>query len=231
MDKKPLIVVSICAVVLLLLGSLSTVVGYQSVQTSQQNFIKERINQRELLFQTIVDIANNKEIQRIILKSQMSRGIFPTSEFPVVTKNQIRQMYFLGLILSKFIGKSRIQPLVGKYQFNNQEIQTELSSVIEKDTTLNAEITKLKDSECDCENENTTDMTYPIICTTIILVTIALSAPWAFFYYILFNILKNPVLKILSSTIALIIEFIATFIFVFFGFLFQCFDIPYPYQI
>jgi len=32
MDKRPLIVVSICAVVLLVLGSLSTVVGYQTVR-------------------------------------------------------------------------------------------------------------------------------------------------------------------------------------------------------
>jgi len=104
-DKKPLIGVSICAVVLLVLGSLSNVVGYQTVQSSNQSVIKERINQRELLFQTIVDIANNKEIQRIILKSQMSRGIFPTSEFPVVTKNQLKMMYFLGLILSKVISK------------------------------------------------------------------------------------------------------------------------------
>ena len=123
MDKKPLIVVSICAVVLLVLGSLSNVVGYQSVQTSQQSAIKERINQRELLFQTIVDIANNKEIQRIILKSQMSRGVFPTSEFPVVTKNQLKMMYFLGLILSKVISKSMIQSVVGRYQFNNQVMQ------------------------------------------------------------------------------------------------------------
>ncbi|MBN1861924.1 MAG: hypothetical protein JW840_10765, partial [Candidatus Thermoplasmatota archaeon] len=102
MDKRPLIGVSLCAVVLLVLGSLSNVVGYQTVQRSQQNLIKERINQRELLFQTIVDIANNKEIQRIILKSQMSRGIFPPSEIPVITKNQLRQMYLLGLMLSKF---------------------------------------------------------------------------------------------------------------------------------
>jgi len=169
MDKKPLIVVSICAVVLLMLGSLSNVVGYQSVQTSQQNIIKERINQRELLFQTIVDIANNKEIQRIILKSQMSRGIFPTSEIPVLTKNQIRQMYFLGLILSKVISKSRIQSVIGKYQFNNQEMQKELSAIIEKDTTLNSEITLLKDSECDCENEKEKNWNFPIICNILAL--------------------------------------------------------------
>src|SRR4030043_1810240 len=107
MDKKPLIVISICAVVFLVLGSLSTVVGYQSVQTSQQNLIKERIKQKELLFQTIVNIANNKEIQRVILKSQMSRGEFPTSNIPVLTKNQLKQMFFIGLLLSKIISISK----------------------------------------------------------------------------------------------------------------------------
>ena len=168
MDKKHLIGVSICAVVLLVLGSLSNVVGYQSVQTSQQNIIKERINQRELLFKTIVDIANNKEIQRIILKSQINRGIFPTPEFPVLTKNQLKQMYLIGLILSKVISKSRIQSMIGKYQSNNQEIQKEISTVIKKDTTLNSEIIQLKDSDCDCESKDTTQWDFRVICTLIL---------------------------------------------------------------
>ena len=156
--------VSFCAVVLLFLGSLSTVVGYQTVQTSQQNLIKERINQKDLLFQTIVDIANNKEIQRIILKFQMGRGIFPTSEFPVVTKNQIKMMYFIGLVLSKVISKSRIQSMVQQYQFNNQEMQKEISAVIEKDTIINSEITQLQNSECDCENQSASEWRFPVIC-------------------------------------------------------------------
>jgi len=164
MNKKPLIMVSFCAVVLLFLGSLSTVVGYQTVQTSQQNLIKERINQKDLLFQTIVDIANNKEIQRIILKFQMGRGIFPTSEFPVVTKNQIKMMYFIGLVLSKVISKSRIQSMIQQYQFNNQEMQKEISAVIEKDTIINSEITQLQNSECDCENQSASEWRFPVIC-------------------------------------------------------------------
>jgi len=164
MNKKPLIMVSFCAVVLLFLGSLSNVVGYQTVQTSQQNLIKERINQKDLLFQTIVDIANNKEIQRIILKFQMGRGIFPTSEFPVVTKNQIKMMYFIGLVLSKVIRKSRIQSMIQQYQFNNQEMQKEISAVIEKDTIINSEITQLQNSECDCENQSASEWRFPVIC-------------------------------------------------------------------
>ena len=181
MNKKPLIIISIGAVVLLVLASLGNVVGYQTVQTSQQNSIKERINQRELLFQTIVDITNNKEIQRVILKSQMSQGIFPTSEMPVLTKNQIKRMYFIGLILSKIMSKSRIQSLIGKYQFDNQEMQKEISTVFENDKILNTELSQIKDSECDCGNQNTIRWGFPIICTiAIVLYNFAL----LFFNYI-----------------------------------------------
>lgn len=155
----------LCAVVLLMLGSLSTVVGYQSVQTSQPNLINERINQRELLFQTIVDIVNSEEIQRIILKSQMSRRIFPTSEVPIVTKNQLKQMYFLGLILSKVISTSRIQSMSGMYQFNNQEMQKEINAVIEKDGALNNTLSQLKSSGCDCESERAINWSYPVLCS------------------------------------------------------------------
>jgi len=187
MDKYPLIGVSICAVVLLVLGSLTNVVGYQTVQTSNQSVIKERINQKELLFQTICDIANNKEIQRIILKSQMSRGIFPTSEFPIVTKNQLKQMYFIGLMLSKFISKSRMQSMVQKYQLLNPNIQEGINGVIEKDVTLRNEITQLQNSECDCENENTDDWHYPVICL--------LSYPLAILILILYS--YTPFFKLL----------------------------------
>jgi hypothetical protein len=160
--------VSICAVVLLILGSLSNVVGYQTVQTTQQNLIKEKINQRELLFQTIVDITNNKEIQRIILKSQMSRGIFPVSDIPVITKNQLKHMYLVGLILSKFLSKSRMQLMAQQYQFNSPEMQKEISAVIEKDATLDGEIKQLSNSQCDCENENTIQWSFPVICTILL---------------------------------------------------------------
>ena len=164
-------------IILLFIGvSIAPTINFNTVKASQQNEIKERINQTELLFQTICDIANNKEIQRILLKSQMSRGIFPTSEFPVVTKQQIRQMYFLGLILSKFIGKSRIQSVIGKYQFNSQEIQKEISTVIEKNAILNSEITQLKDSECDCEKENTIEWHFPVICIILSIMTIITGA-------------------------------------------------------
>jgi hypothetical protein len=55
--------------------------------------------------------------------------------------------------------------MVQQYQLINQEVQKEISSVIEKDTTLNADVTQLRNSDCGCENENTTRLwNFPFLC-------------------------------------------------------------------
>jgi hypothetical protein len=171
MKKYPLIGVSIIAVVLLILGSFTNVVGYQTVQSSNQKLIQDEVNQKELLFQTIVDIANNKEIQRIILKSQISReGFFnpyvrsSLYNTPVFTKNQLKQMYLIGLMLSKIISKSRIHSMVERNQINNLVMQKEITAVIEKNPSLNAEMMQLLNSDCDCGNEKKTDWPFPVLC-------------------------------------------------------------------
>ncbi len=158
-------------IILLFVGvTIAPTINFNTVKASQQSVIKERINQRELLFQTIVDIANNKEIQRIILKSQMSRGVFLTSEIPVVTKTQIRQMYFLGMILSKIISKSRIQSMIQQHQLQNPITQEEINGVIEKDAKLKREITQLQNSECDCGNDD--EINWLFLFTIILMITI-----------------------------------------------------------
>ena len=184
-NKKHLIGVSICAVVLLVLGSLSNVVGYQSVQSSNQQRINEEVNQKELLFQTIVDIANNKDIQRIVIKSQISReGLFnPDARFsvfntPVLTKNQLIHMYLIGLMLSKIISKSRMHSIVVQNQLNYQAVQKEIIATIEKDAKIKGEITQLSSLKCDCGNENIS-WNFPVICwllAPIVLVIIEIQA-------------------------------------------------------
>ena len=177
MNKYPLIGGSILAVVLIVLGSLSNVVGYQTVQASNQKIITTEVDQKELLFQTIVDMANNKEIQRIILKAQINREIFPTPDAilplfnnPVLTKNQLKHMYFIGLMLSKIISKSKIHSLLEKYQVSNQEMHKEITAVISKDAILNGEMTQLSNLNCDCEENNVQGIFRTIICGTTALV-------------------------------------------------------------
>ena len=172
MDKYPLIGVSICAVVLLILASLTNVVGYQAVQSSNQKVIEDEVDQKELLFQTILDIASNREIQKVLLKSQLNKdGFFnPDLKFsifdtPILTKIQLKQMYSIGLMFSKTISKSKIHSMLEHYQLNNQWVQKEITAVIEKDATLNGELTQLSNSKCDCEDSSgITSWPFPVIC-------------------------------------------------------------------
>jgi hypothetical protein len=187
MDKYPLIGVSICAVVLLILGSLTNVVGYQAVQSSNQKIINEEVDQKELLFQTIVDFANNKEIQQVILKSQISKeGFFnpdvrfPIFNTPLITKSQLKQMYLVGLLLSKTISKSKMHSIIEKYQVNNQALQKEITVVIEKDATLNREIKQLSNSKCDCGKENTALWHFPFLCSILFIINLGWCAAYAF---------------------------------------------------
>lgn len=168
-ERNLLIRRSICTIILLILGSLSNVVGYQTVRSVNQTIIENAVDQKELVFQTIGDIANNKEIQQIILKSQMSRGLFPVSKIPVFTKHQLKQMYFIGLMLSRFVGKSKIHSIVEKYQFRNEEMQKEINAVIEKNATLSAEFTELSNGKYDCENNYLLYWPFPVICSILLL--------------------------------------------------------------
>ena len=181
MNKYPLIGGSICAVVLIVLASLTNVVGYQTVQASNQKIITTELNEKELLFQTIVDLANNKEIQRVILGSELlgkrfyDPGMkFSTFTFPVITDKFLKRIYTMGVVLFRTFSKTKIQSLIQHHPIMNQEIQKELSSVVQKNFILKGELAQLSNLKCDCEKENTTmSWSFPIICgITIIIIAL-----------------------------------------------------------
>jgi hypothetical protein len=203
MNKYPLIGGSILVMVLLVLGSLSNVVGFQTVQSSNQKMINEEINQKELLFQTILDIANNKEIQKVILGSGITGKRFfePGMRFStftphVLTEKFLKRMYTMSVILTKTISKSKMQSMIKHYQVNNQKVQNEISTVIERDAKLKGEITQLSNSKCDCENNNTTHLwNFPILCLLLL--------PFEYIAWILFWFAGNAQLNQIVMTIAI----------------------------
>ena len=73
MDKKPLIGVSICAVVLLVLGSLSNVVGYQSVKSTMND---------SPLFATRTQRATNQQ-QNSLTSQYLGMGKENPLQFPI----------------------------------------------------------------------------------------------------------------------------------------------------
>ena len=179
--KKKILIGSIIAAVILVLVSFTSVVGFQTVQTSQNKPIKERNNQKELWFQTISDLANHKEIQQIIHKSPMlnENSFFKDAKLTKpITKQQLRHMYFIGLILSKIISKSRIQSMIQPHQLITPEMQQKIDAVIENDAILKEEITQLSNSDCECDNPETTEWGFPMICTAILSMMGVASIPW-----------------------------------------------------
>jgi len=91
MDKKPLIVVSLCAVVLLVLGSLSNVVGYQSVKSTTGN--------DSPLFSIRTNKATNNENNGVITSNYLGKGSNALS-FPL-RNNQMEQTLKVIEIIEK----------------------------------------------------------------------------------------------------------------------------------
>jgi hypothetical protein len=209
MNKYPLIGGSICAVVLLVLASLMNVVGYQTVQASNQKIMTTELSEKDLLFQTIVDMANNKEIQRVILGSELTSKRFFDSSLrlsvytpQVLTKRFLNFAYNLGLIFSKTISESKIKSMLKQYQVNNPGLQKEITTIIDKDTILKSEMTQLLSLKCDCNEENNDLGPHPILCALLNIITLSV-------------ILLVPELF-----------FVLVYIFIFFYVLFQCQWIP-----
>lgn len=169
MLKKPLIGFSILVVVILILSSLGNVVGYQTVQTSQQNHITENINQEEILYQTILDMSNNEEIQQILHKSPNMKGrslLEVANLLKPITKQQRRQMYDIGLFLSERISTSTIKSMIQTHQLITSDILQQIDVVLKNNHGTSGEVPKLVNSDCDCEPEGFTLVwRFPVICT------------------------------------------------------------------
>ena len=213
MNKYPLIGGSICAVVLLVLASLTNVVGYQTVQASNQKIITTEIDEKELLFQTIVDMVNNKEIQKVILGSEMAgkrffdtRVRFSVFSPPVLTEKFLKRIYTMGVILFRTLDKLKMQSVIEHHPVLRQGMQKESPAVVEKDTTLKGEMTQLSSLSCGCEDENAFTWHFPVICTFLFILFIILyilfslgnpyswySHPWAFFMASIVLMIANQI--------------------------------------
>jgi hypothetical protein len=150
MNTKAIIGVSILAVILLVLGSQTNVVGYQTVQSST----KERLNDKDLLFQTICDIVNNQKIQGVTVGSHQNKfqNPFPESQLtsiPTITKKQLNFLYHLGEALSKITSKSKIKSMTNHY-FSLALPKNKLVSVIKEDAVLAEEVHQLSALNCGC---------------------------------------------------------------------------------
>ena len=207
MNKYPLIGGSICAVVLLVLASLTNVVGYQTVQASNQKIITTELSEKDLLFQTLVDMVNNKDIQRVILGSELTSRRpfdsdikFSTFKFPLITEKLLNRIYTIGSILFKTYSKWKMHSILQQYQVSNQEVQKEINAVIEKDVKLSGELKQLSNFKCDCEGNNMSpSWTFFFLCHILVPITFIVAWIWVISHHILFNHLLDILGNITSA--------------------------------
>ena len=172
----PLIKVSIVVACLIVIATCTNIVGIQTVTSSNQKIIKNNIRQKELSFQTILDIANKRETQNIIQNSETNGALESSSRAPgakpflinlkmhfsglssssqILIKKYLNHVFKIGLILSKTLSTSKIHLTHEHYQESNQGLQKEKTAVIKKNDELNKLIEQLSDLPCDCENDIT----------------------------------------------------------------------------
>jgi hypothetical protein len=171
MDKKPLIGVSICAVVLLVLGSLTNVVGYQSVKSTVVN--------DSPLFSVRTQRATNQPSGIVLTSDYLGEGTADFLQFPL-RDNKTESLKRAIEIMSKMDAKAfaRITALY---------IQKAKQDKTLKNTTSN-EFAQLKSKlEAMIHPPNTIDV--PTICFWFpgcIPVTIAVSIIYSLFLAIVF---------------------------------------------
>jgi hypothetical protein len=169
----------------IVVASFTNVIGVHTVESANRAVRRDEVDQKELLFQTILDIANNKKIQNTIQKYDgresvkwplqtpegnllwMKLGMHGSVSLslpPILMKAYLEFAYTIGTRLLKIFNVSRMLSIFEQYQVSHQGVQKEITAVIEKDATLNGEITQLSNSKCDCENDNTTRWNFSVLC-------------------------------------------------------------------
>jgi len=211
MQKNPLIVVSIAVACVIVLASFTNVVGVHTAEPANHAIAKAEINQKELLFQTILDIANNKEIQNILQKYDgresfgwslqapevnpllMNLGMHGSvllSPPPILTKAYLELAYTIGTRLLKILDTSRMCSILEQYQVRHQGLQQEIIAVIEKNSGLMNKINELSDVHCDCKKSSTTGWNFPVICVILFPISFVILALY-YFSGVLFHYIPN----------------------------------------
>ena len=194
MQKNPLIAISTGIACVIVLASFTNVVAIRV--ESMNHIAKDETNAKELLFQTIFDMATNRDIQKIIYISEFTEKRFfdPAMKLsvfnpPILTQKLLKYVYTIGVILTKTISKSKISLILGEYQVSNQKGQEEISDISAKDATLRTEMMQLSSLSCDCEKNSTTIWHFPVLCLILLPIALFVGMLW----YIIGIILHLPI--------------------------------------
>jgi hypothetical protein len=187
--------ISVIAIVLLILSSLTNVVGYHTVQSSLKGGVENIDDEsRERIFHTIRVLANNHEIQNALFEFNMIQSRLLGKDFsfvhhPVITDHDLEVAYKVGSFLIKLMGETGVMLMLNRLLIRSGGAKV-LSEVIQRNASLQAEVSALAElkSPCDCGE---TSRLFPPIGLCIVLIIFAILNDVLFdlsyFLYLLFT--------------------------------------------
>ena len=186
--------ISVIAIVLLILSSLTNVVGYQAVPSSLQGVENTDVDSRERIFHTIRVLVNNHEIQNALFEFNMIQSGNLMKDFsfvhhPVITDHDLDVAYRVGSFLIKVIGETRVMSVLNRILMRNG-VEKILSEVIQHNASLQTEVSGLADLESPCDCGETSRLFPPIgLCIVLIIFAILNDVLYglSYFLYLLFT--------------------------------------------
>ncbi len=190
MKRGFLIIMCISVCFLIISPSLNQTLESQSIKNS----IKERINKEiteeaeEYLFQTIIDVANNPDVNDILKQNITNKFVFdydfkgiyselivknPDFANMVITKPSISHDYLdklfdIGVDMIDILGEEQVYEIMDTILISNTEVTNKVKNIIFNDAELS----------------NRTDILFDLVRLIVCLVLLALLAPVAILYSI-----------------------------------------------
>lgn len=217
MDKKPIVLYKtlVVGVIILFIG----IAVQPSIATIQP---EEKINAepKDYLFQTIIDIANNPDVKRLLEQNKHKaftsdydyKGVFSQLLFkkpkllldllftkPYITYDYLDKSYNKGIEITNILGENKALEMIESIRVAKQEDLDELNNIIINNEELSDRIATLKEMNIEI-NPTVPLQGNLIICGILVLILIPPALTFMFFTLLTAIFQNNPTLfEILSS--------------------------------
>ena len=195
-----------------------------AVQPSTANFQSQKVDiePKDLLFQTIIDIANNQEFQNLIAQEKnngfildidsntrnlCSKLLFKNPELlnllfstkNSINYNQLDFAYKQGCEIIKIIGEDKALEIIESIKITNSEFSEGLSEILTNDEEIYNKISTLK--SMNQEIDPTLPIENPILCGIIMMLTFTFAIPMVSLCVIFLALSSRPILGPLFVTL------------------------------
>jgi len=226
----------------LVLGTFILFIGL-AVQPSTANIKPDKLDveSKEFLFQTIIDIANNKELKNLFEQEKNNdffldfdsnlRGIYRKLIFrnpnllrslivtkPTITHDYLNFAFEQGNKLINIIGEDRALEIIESITITNPTISNGLSNIIEKNEEIKNKIAEIKIMNQEL-NPTLPFEGYPIICAILLMLTFTFAIPMVSIFVLILMLSSRPILgpffvgllAIFSANLALFLKLVKTY--------------------